>query len=314
MARATPAAGPILPPALRDPLIVLDDFLPAELAEVMRLSLDDHFAQAEDRRPDQPIWDFRFKHERHAFLSAAPEKVLQHSNLLDFHERLRAWSLDALGLAQVSWPHLNLFVGGCREGLNNEARGGRFGFTYSLTRNQRRTSGGETIIHREGDPVRDPAAGLSLFDTVEPRFNRLIVYDRRAPRMIERVEGSMDPREGLLVLQGQLSESGPIVAGALAADAVVPAAAEVVRAFVENAFLDGYHGVIVLRLDVEPGGVVGSCRLLLDRVLHPSSEDRRWPGLAGDLIARFAALRFAEAAGPSVVIVPLSFGPQTSSA
>lgn len=314
MAKATQAATATLPPALRDRLVVVDDFLPVELAEVMRLAIDEHFATPEAHGPERQVWNYWFVPELYAYLRTAPEKLFQAHHITDFHQRLRDWSIQTLGLAQVSWPFLSLYVSGCRQGLHNDARNGRFGYVYSLTRNQRRTSGGETIVHREGDPSRrlmtEAGAGPSFFDAVEPRFNRLVVFDDRLPHAVERIDGSMDPREGRLVLHGHLSEGGPLIAGPLRPDGVAPAAAQAVKAFAENAFLDGYHGLLTLRLDVRADGAVTSCRLLLDRVLHPDPGDRRWAALANDLMARFCALTFPPAADASVVIVPLSFGAQ----
>ncbi len=317
MAKAPHAASATLPPALRERLLVVDDFLPAELAQSMRLAIDDHFANPQAHGPERQVWNYWFVPELYAYLRTAPEKVIQQPQIGAFHERLRAWSINTLGLAQVSWPFLSLYVNGCRQGLHNDARNGRFGFVYSLTRDQRRTTGGETIVHREGDPARtrmtEASAGRSFFDAIEPRFNRLVVFDDRMPHAVERVEGSMDPHEGRFVLHGHLSESGPIVAGALPPDAVAALAADAVKQFAENAFLDGYHGLLTLRLDVQPDGAIATCRLLLDRVLHPDPGDRRWTALANDLVARFSALAFPAAAGPSVIIVPLTFGTQLPS-
>ena len=314
MAKATGDAASALPAALRERLLVVDDFLPPELAELMRLAIDDHFAHPETQGADHQVWNYWFVPELYAYLRTAPERLIQPAHVNDFYERLRTWSITTLGLAQVSWPFLSLYVAGCRQGLHNDARNGRFGFVYSLTRNQRRTSGGETIVHRQGDPARalmtEAGAGRAFFDAIEPRFNRLVVFDDRLPHAVERLEGSMDPREGRFVLHGHLSESGPIVAGALPPDGIGTIAADAVKGFAESAFLDGYHGLLTLRLEVQADGAVSSCRLLLDRVLHPDPNDRRWAGLASDLVTRFSALAFPAASGPSLVIVPLAFGQQ----
>src|ERR671924_670664 len=133
-------------------IVVVDDFLPAELALSMRRDLVDNFMAA-----------------------------------------LQAWATLTLGMGNVSWPYLSLYVSGCRQGLHNDAANGRFAFVYSLTRDQRRTIGGETLVFREGDPFRsrlaDPSAGRSFYEVIEPKFNRLTVFDDRLPHAVERVEG-----------------------------------------------------------------------------------------------------------------------------
>src|SRR5208283_5534750 len=124
---------------------------------------------------------------------------------------------------------------GCRQGLHNDARNGRFAFVYSLTRDQRRTVGGETLVFREEDPFRSKlaaaSAGRHFYDTIAPKFNRLIVFDDRLPHGVERVEGSMDPVEGRFVLHGHLSETGTMSTGALSVAVVEEALVGLLRDF-----------------------------------------------------------------------------------
>jgi hypothetical protein len=304
-----------LPAAVRERLIVIDDFLPAELAEAMRGDIDMHFRNPERHAPaSHQVWNYWFVPELYAYLRTQPEKVIAPASASAFHERLSAWSINNLGLGRVSWPYLSLYVAGCRQGLHNDAVNGRFAFVYSLTRDARRTQGGRTIVHREGDPARalmtQASAGRSFFDAVEPRFNRLVVFDDRLPHAVEPLEGSMDPLEGRFVLHGHLGESGPIVGGALAPDTVVAPLAAALEGFAASTFLDGYHGPLTLRLDIRPQGDVASCRVMLDRVLHPDPGDGRWPWLLGDLVARLAALTFPAAAASSIIVAPVVFGAQ----
>ena len=114
-------------------------------------------------------------------------------------EVLSSWSVSRLGLREVTWPYPSLYVSGCRQNLHNDTGNGDFAFVYSLTRNDRRSTGGETIVLHEGDLFRrhlaTAQAGRGLFDAIEPRFNRLVVFDDRLVHGVERVEGAMDPRE-----------------------------------------------------------------------------------------------------------------------
>jgi Rps23 Pro-64 3,4-dihydroxylase Tpa1-like proline 4-hydroxylase len=122
-----------------------------------------------------------------------------------------------LGLSRVTWPYLSLYVAGCRQGVHNDSANGRFAFVYSLTKTQRSSIGGDTILYREGDPfrskLRTPSADADFFERVPPRFNRLLVFDDRLPHAVDRVDGSTDPIECRLVLHGHLSEGGPIIRG-----------------------------------------------------------------------------------------------------
>jgi hypothetical protein len=311
--RTVAAQAPELPAALRDRLVVVDDFLPLDLAEAMRRDIDAHFGRPQAHAPaSHQVWNYWFVPELYAYLRTQPEKVIGKTRADAFHQLLRDWSISHLGLGQVTWPFLSLYVAGCRQGLHNDAVNGRFAFVFSLTRDQRRTQGGRTIVHREGDPVRNmmtqASAGASFFDVVEPRFNRLVVFDDRIPHAVETVEGSMDPVEGRFVLHGHLSEGGPIVGGALPPETVARPLEAALSAFASSVILDGYHGPLTFRLEVGPAGDVTRSRVLLDRVLHPDPTDARWPGLLSDLAGRLSSLRFPAAAGHSVIIAPLAFG------
>jgi hypothetical protein len=315
MAKKAPAKSnsPTLPPAFRDRLMVVDNFLDANLAEALRRDIDLHFSEPAKHAPaTHQIWNYWHVPGLYTYLRTQPENVV-HSALADaFVRQLTAWSIETLGLSQVSWPYLSLYVPGCEQGLHNDARNGRFGFVYSLTRNGRKTIGGRTIVHQEGDPVRalltTAAAGSAFYDAIEPSFNRLVLFDDRLPHAVERIEGSMDPQEGRFVLHGHLTEGALMAIGALHADAVAPAAAEAIKSFVHSTFIDGYHGPLVLRLSVAADGQVADLRVVLDRVLQTRPEDRRWPGVLAALIACTSAARFPAAAGPTDVLLPFVFG------
>ena len=206
------------------PVIVVDGFLPGRLAMAMRRDIDAHFASPQaHRRETHQVWNYWFVPELYTYLRTDADRVIGREHVDAFHEALREWSTGHLGMAQVTWPYLSLYVPGCRQDWHNDARNGRFAYVYSLTRNERRTSGGETLVLREGDPFRgnlvSATSGRGFYEAIEPRFNRLVIFDDRLPHAVERVDGLMDPVEGRIVLHGHLSEGSAIIAGALPAAA-----------------------------------------------------------------------------------------------
>jgi len=302
-------------PLLTSPYAVVDDFLPLDLAEAMRADIDAHFASPGAHRAEtHQVWNYWFVPELYTYLRTSPEKIIQPPSVQAFFDSLKFWSVQHCGMASVTWPFLTLYLPGCRQGLHNDSAGGRFGFVYSLTRNDRRTSGGETLIHHAGDPFRSKltraAAGRGYYEVIEPRFNRLVVFDDRLPHEVERIEGVMDPMEGCFVLHGHLSETGGIVTGALPAEAV----AELLYAVVREAMVQGapllalHHGVLVLHLVIGPDGAVAACDVILDRVMHPDAGNADWPRWRQGLIAQLRGLRFAAGDGVTEVIQPLIFG------
>ena len=297
------------------PLIVTDGFLPAELALQMRRAIDEHFTNPQAHRPEtHQVWNYWFVPELYTDLRTSPERVIGHEWAAAFHEALRRWSIATLGMANVTWPYLSLYVPGCRQGWHNNSLNGRFGFIYSLTRDLRRTLGGETLVRREADSFRgnltQPQAGRGFYETVEPHFNRVLIFDDRLPHAVERIEGAMDPAEGRFVLHGHISEGGPIVEGALPAAAIAGPIGHVLGGFRgEAAAAAGlYHGPLVVRLWVGQTGSVTDCRVLLDRVIHPDPGHADWEGMCERLLERFRAAKFPPAAGETTITQPVAFG------
>ena len=221
------------------PVIVVDGFLPPDLALEMRRDIDTHFANPAGHRPEtHQVWNYWFVPESYTYLRTAPEKVIEPGRMEAFHKALRDWSVAMLGMANVTWPYLSLYVSGCRQNWHNDSVNGRFGFIYSLTRDDRRTIGGDTLVRHEIDPFRAhlarAGAGRQFYRAIEPRFNRLIIFDDRLPHSVERVDGSMDPAEGRFVLDGHLREAGSMIAGALSEDMITGPLLELLRQIRED--------------------------------------------------------------------------------
>lgn len=296
------------------PLAVIDNFLPEELAKAMRADIDAHFANPGVHKAEtHQVWNYWHVPGLYTYLRTAPEKVIAREKVQAAFNTLGAWATRYLGFGRVTWPYLSLYVPGCRQGLHNDSKNGRFGFVYSLTRDVRRTLGGETLVMHEGDLFRDNVAkakaGPGFFSAIEPRFNRFVVFDDRLPHGVERIDGSMDPVEGRFVLHGHISDSGPILAGALTLAQVQETLVTAMAAAIDDAFarIRLYHGPLVLRLEVAPDGKTTSCAPLLDRVTGPARGDVEWERLRTQVVDRFAALKFPEAEGSTIILQPIVF-------
>src|SRR5436305_2727424 len=210
---------------LRERFVVIDDFLPEKQGLSMREDIDAHFSNPERHQSStHQVWNYWHVPGSYTYLRTTPEKVIARDKVEGFVEAMRSWAARNLGLAGVTWPYLSLYVPGCAQGLHNDSTNGRLGYVYSLTRNDRQTIGGETVLVQDRDLFRtslDRAqAGTDLFDLVAPRFNRLTLFDDRIPHAVQRLDGSMDPLEGRFVLHGHISEAGVVAQGALAAEAI----------------------------------------------------------------------------------------------
>jgi hypothetical protein len=295
------------------PFATFDDFLPLADAQAMRAAAEAHFQDPYRHRPEtHHVWNYWYVPGIYTYLRAVPERVLGRDLVVGFHERLRRWAIERLGLSSVTWPMLSLYVDGCGQGIHNDSTNGRFGYVFSLTRNDRHSRGGETIVWKEGDPFRNhfdrPNAGAGLYDLIPPVFNRLVLFDDRMPHGVQRIEGSMDPLDGRLVLHGHISEGDASIQGPLTPQTVqsllAPAVDRALDAFPDTEQF--HHGPLTLRLEIAPDGRVAACRILVNRVARSDGGDPA--PLVAKIVETFIALRFPPGGAPTLVIFPILTG------
>lgn len=295
---------------LIEPFRTVDHFLDPADAEALRSHLDAHFAEPYRHRAEtHQVWNYWYVPDLYTYFRTTPEKVLPRSLVGRFHARLGRWALETLGLGFVTWPYLSLYVDGCCQHLHNDSTNGRFGFVYSLTRDQRDSRGGETMVLREGDLFRSHltrnGAGPSMHELIAPRFNRLTIFDDRMPHGVRRIEGSMDPAEGRIVMHGHISEAKAQVRGPLPAEAVAAAVEAAAGPPLADAAPD-VHGPLTLRLAIDADGRVEEVRTLVDRVTRADGGETG--ALVDSILDRIGALRFAAQPEASIAWVPIMAG------
>jgi hypothetical protein len=155
-----------------------------------------------------------------------------------------------------------------------------------------------------------PCWSEGFFRSIEPRFNRLLVFDDRMPHAVQIVEGNMDPSEGRIVLHGHIRESGPIVDGPLPQEVVQEIANQLAMGYSKelgNALMI-YHGLAAVRCMVQPDGTVVGARLILDRVRRLSGEGPKVQEMLAELVTRVSRLRFPTSALQTMITIPFGFG------
>jgi 2OG-Fe(II) oxygenase superfamily len=299
----------------QDTYLVVDNFMPQADANAMRAAIEAHFANPAQHKPDtHMVWNYWYVPGLYTYLRAQPEQVLGRKLARHFFDRLTAWSGANLGLSEATWPCLSLYVAGCRQGQHNDAGNGRFGFVYSLTKNDRRSEGGETLIWRDDDDfatrLQQPKAGAGFYDAVAPQFNRLLVFDDRMPHAVATVEGGMSPIEGRIVLHGHLREAGPIVTGALPPAEVAEIAGAMAADFAAalGPACELFHGLVVLRFVVAPNGNVSALRVVLNRIKRLAGTGPAVDDVIAGLLDRVRELSFPAADAATEVALPVGFG------
>jgi hypothetical protein len=300
------------PQPFRAPHAHVDRFLPDELAREMRAAVDGHFADPYKQSAEHQVWNYWFVPDMYTFLRTSPDKVIPRPLLDRFHAALTAWAWNVLGLGNVTYPYLSVYVDGCSQSIHNDSTNGRFGYVYSLTWDRRDTRGGETIVYHEGDLYRRNLTTMTggrggLYELIEPAFNRLAIFDDRMPHGVSRIEGSMNPVHGRIVMHGHISETGPGVRGPLRPDQVGPAVEEAAnQALSRFDMACDPHGPIVIWLAIRADGGVDQARLVLDRLAFPDGAST--DGMADAVVQAAKTLRFPTAAEPSEAIVPVLVG------
>ena len=111
---------------------------------------------------------------------------------------------------------------------------------------------------------------------IEPRFNRLIVFDPRIPHGVREVRGTTEPRAGRLVMHGWFVSPRPFIdgplqnaRGAVAVAAHIDALSPVVAQTLGSLPL---AGLISYQLSVAPSGEIARVTVLSETT--PASSSR----------------------------------------
>mmetsp|Transcript_33891 Transcript_33891/g.54907 ORF Transcript_33891/g.54907 Transcript_33891/m.54907 type:complete len:274 (-) Transcript_33891:261-1082(-) len=235
-------------------------------------------------------------------------------------DALLEYGQKKLGCRSITPIWLSYYVDGCRQELHCDNPHGPWAFVFSLTNwDERKFTGGETMILNErvlnfwssfqsSEIVEFP----KLVDLIEPKFDRLTVFNPRFPHGVRVVEGVRDPREARIVLHGWFSDPEPFYEGALTEEAAVPtlnAALEKLFAVLEE--LPSAIGTMTVRLTVEPNGSVSDLEWLTDTLiadpLSGSSNDEVREAVITEIINHLASIDFPHADGITHITLPFSF-------
>ena len=295
-------------------LLVVDKF--ATQAKAMRGVFDERFADPRRTNGDRFVWDFWHVPGQYTALRTPAYHYFPTKLYEAFHNDLVWWGRRTLGCHDISPPWLSCYVEGCRQELHGDVPHGPWAFVFSLTDwMQRKFRGGETLLLR--DEVMDYWDGFAsqgiveepqVLQAIPPRFNRLVVFDPRIPHGVRRVEGTLDPREGRLVVHGWFVQPRPFIEGPLKTSALakrIDDLSAVIEPFVKAGL--AVSGMLSLQVVVAASGAVTKVGLLSDNTRVPSAyaDDRKRVLVAIQKAVRTWAFPKAKAA--STVTLPLVF-------
>lgn len=287
-----------------------DQFYPH--APLLRRMLDDHFTESHMKtRPfqERTIWNYWYIPTLYAYMRAESARMFGPA-LMPFMRHLQDFTARMWGLHSPSLPFISMYINGCMQNIHNDVGNGRLAFVYSLTNwEERHFEGGETFVYHVGEKQYErlfkPVGGWGFYQTIEPVFNRLGIFDDRMPHAVNLIRGSMNPHDARFALHGHLEEpdrfgfvEGPVARYDLTAQWLqVKEAAQ--RIFSSH----GHSGFISYHLELDEAGrmSVGAPRLV--QLLPVSLRESKPTSLSLDDFQDFlAAMQWPKAEGRSSLV------------
>jgi hypothetical protein len=294
-------------------LVIVDRF--AAEARALRQTFDERFAEPRSTRADRFVWDWWHVPGQYTALRTPAWTYFPRRIYESFHRRLVMWGRETLGCHDISPPWLSLYIDGCRQELHGDLPHGPFAFVYSLTNwTKRAFAGGETLLLR--DEVLDfwqdfrsvrAVEEHELLRAIEPRFDRLTVFDPRIPHGVRPVTGTRDPREGRLVIHGWFVQPRPFVRGPLPVRTLGTRIAELGGQL--GSWLDDLPlaGVVSFAFKVDRRGAVRDLRVLSDTTRVPRADEAARVRVVRKLKQGIASWTFGKQRLPSDVTLPIVF-------
>ncbi len=264
-----------------------DRFSP--LAGALRREFDAKFQNPHQAESTRFVWDFWHIPNEYTVLRTPAYHYFSAKLYNRFHRDLVEWGRMNLGCHDVSPPWLSCYVSGCRQEKHVDRPHGPLAFVFSLTKwGSRRFSGGETFLQ----------SGRSSQDWIEPKFNRLTLFNPSVPHGVREVKGCLDPRYGRLVIHGWFVNPRPFWVGPLQATEVQDGL-DLGLESVVDASLNLGGGLLSLRLAIAADGAVESQRVLVNTLVGAS------PGDVRELGKRLKQIRFPRHRRGTVLTLPL---------
>jgi hypothetical protein len=185
-----------------------------------------------------------------------------------FEEALLKYARENLALSNFTPIWMSCYVDGMGQELHADVPHGPLAFVFSLTKNFDLDDdrgrgiyfrGGETTILRPEranywqrfDPT-EIVERTQLFEEIEPKFNRLTIFDPRLPHGVREVKGTKDVSKGRLVLNGWFNEPAISCQGGLTLEdvgKVLDAKLDALYEELEN--LPAMTGFAALRMEID---------------------------------------------------------------
>lgn len=268
-------------------------------------------------------WEFFNSSDLYVHLRTPAAELFKSFPAFDkFTTELKNWGTKTLGCGELSPIWASLYINDCEQRWHSDRPHGPWAFVYSLTPTKRVFTGGATEILRpevlrfwESGPQRTQNGFKNdfnesrLIETIQPDFNRLIVFDPKIPHRVSPLHGTRDPKQGRLVLHGWFTPPKTQLAGPLKpnlVDLFLGDLDEVISKLIHETPGSGHFAV---ELTVLPTGRVARPRFLLSSVQSVSFNQTAHlnKALQQKLTEFVNGVRFPKQKSATRITVPYNF-------
>jgi hypothetical protein len=264
-------------------LMTRDNFLPAAQAAALRATFVSRFAEPRGTASNRFVWDNWHCGEQYNLVRTPAQPFFGDKAYAELCDQITAFGQRELGCETITPPWLSYYVDGCSQALHTDAWHGPFAYVLSLTEWEGRAfTGGETrIMRREildfwrGYKQGDAIEQASIFEEIEPLFNRLTVFDPRIPHGVKEVRGTRDPLKGRLVLHGWFTPAETVTfSGGLSAEQAEPSLNEALEPLFEvlGSECARMLGTLNLHVAIDGAGAVRKVTVLADTLVADREE------------------------------------------
>jgi hypothetical protein len=190
------------PTAAREPFVIQGDFW--DQARKLRNQFDQKMIHSQSADPNENPLTYVCCENEYQFLGATAERVFDGELIFEFLDTLRAWAQNNLKTYHASTPRIHIYVGGSHRHLAKDAVEIRWHYVFCLTPDQSRVRPIKLSLESASDGVLQNGLGVSTVANIRLKFNELLVHDAARPYGIREIRGSMQPRHGMLLLDGYL--------------------------------------------------------------------------------------------------------------
>ena len=286
-------------------------------AAALRSEFDAKFAEPRRALANRFVWDYWNVPGQYTALRTPAWTYFSAALYKQWHTHVVAWGRRVLGCHDISPPWLSNYVEGCKQELHGDLPHGPWAFVFSLTPWQARVfTGGETMLVRDEvldfweqfTSVRSIEQG-EILRLIEPKFNRLTVFDPRIPHGVREVRGTTEPRAGRLVMHGWFVSPRPFIEGPLsnasgsrAVAALIDDLSPVVAATLGSLPL---AGLVSYQIVVAPSGEISRITVLSDTTRTVLALEPERQRAARALRKHLHGWQLPKRNKPSTIVLPL---------